>query len=75
MTQRIFDALRRYGSAAVGDIATEAMQEKGLDPAHDEPTRKDFVKRIGLQLQDMRRNRHVEKVGGRGGKARWRLRG
>jgi hypothetical protein len=73
LTQRIFDALRRDGAAAVGDIATDAMRDKGLDPAHDEATRHDFAKRIGLQLQDMRRNGHVEKVGGRGPSARWRL--
>ena len=74
MTQRIFDALRRHGSATVGDMATDAMQDKGLDPAHDDALRQDFAKRIGLQLQDMRRKGHVEKIGGRGAKARWRLR-
>jgi hypothetical protein len=73
LTQRIFDALRKHGTAAVGDVVTEAMQEKGLDAAHDEPTRKDFAVRIGLQLQDMRRKGHVEKIGGRGARARWRL--
>ena len=55
------------------DIASKAMYDKGLDPVNDQPTRRDFIQRVTLQLNDMRRKGHVRKVQGRGPGARWRL--
>ena len=73
LTQRVFDALREHGETSSSDIAPKAMYDKGLDPVNDQPTRRDFVQRVTLQLNDMRRNGHVEKIEGRAANARWRL--
>jgi hypothetical protein len=71
LTKRIFDAMRTRGTVTSAEIATEAMQDKGLDPASDPVTRTDFVRRVGLQLNDMVRKGKVEKI--RLGRAmRWR---
>jgi hypothetical protein len=48
------------------------MRDKGLDPDNDPVTRTDFVRRVGLQLNDVARKGKVERVG-RGRALRWRL--
>jgi hypothetical protein len=72
LTQRIFDALRERGEIASADVAVQAMRNKGLDAEHDPVTRTDFVRRVGLQLNDMARKGKVERVG-KGRALRWRL--
>jgi hypothetical protein len=47
------------GEIASADFAVAAMRDKGHDPV----TRTDFVRRVGLQLNDMQRKRKVERVG------------
>ena len=74
LTKRIYDAMRIGGSVASGDIAAEAMRDKGLDPDNDPVTRSDFVRRVTLQLNDMVRKGKVEKIG-RGRAMRWKLAG
>jgi hypothetical protein len=49
------------------------MYDKGLDPVNDIPTRRDFIQRVTVQLNDMRRKGHVVKLGGRGPISRWSL--
>jgi hypothetical protein len=39
------------------------MRDKGLDPDNDPATRTDFVRRVTLQLNDMRRKGKAEKIG------------
>jgi hypothetical protein len=73
LTQRIFDAMREKGEITSLDVAAIAMRDKGLDSDTDPATRTDFVRRVGLQLNDMVRKGNVEKVG-RGRAMRWRLR-
>jgi hypothetical protein len=72
LTQRIFDALRDRGEIASADVAVQAMRDKGLDPDHDPVTRTDFVRRVGLQLNDMARKGKVERIG-KGRALRWIL--
>jgi hypothetical protein len=72
LTQRIFDALREHGEIASADVAVAAMRDKCLDPMNDPVTRTDFVRRVGLQLNDMARKRKVERIG-KGRALRWRL--
>lgn len=72
MTKRIFDAMQVSGTVASADIALAAMRDKGLDPETDPATRTDFVRRVGLQLNDMQRKGKVEKIG-RGRALRWKL--
>src|SRR6266852_4785950 len=72
LTQRIFDALRERGEIASADVAVAAMRDKGLDPNNDPVTRTDFVRRVGLQLNDMARKGKVERIG-KGRALRWRL--
>jgi hypothetical protein len=72
ITARIYDALRDRDSVGSGDIATGIMHEKDLDPA-DKLLRMDFVRRVTLQLRELARRGHVEKIGGRGPATRWRL--
>lgn len=72
MTQRIFDALREKGTIVALDVALTAMRDKRLDPDNDPATRKDFVRRATMQLNDMNRKGKVEKIG-RGRAVRWRL--
>jgi hypothetical protein len=54
-------------------VAALAMRAKSLDPATKVAEFKDFDNRIRLQLNALRRGEIVEKLGGRGGEARWRL--
>jgi hypothetical protein len=72
LTQRIFDALREQGEIASADVAVQAMRDKGLDAENDPATRTDFVRRVGLQLNDMARKGKVERTG-KGRALRWRL--
>jgi hypothetical protein len=72
LTQRIFDALRERGEIASADVAVQAMHDKGLDPENDPATRTDFVRRVGLQLNDMARKGKVERIG-KGRALRWIL--
>jgi hypothetical protein len=72
MTKRIFDAMRERGTVTSLEIATKAMQDKGLDHEVDPVTRTDFVRRVTLQLNDMQRKGKVEKIG-RGRAMRWRI--
>lgn len=74
LTQRIFDAIREKGEITSLDVAAIAMRDKGLDPDTDPATRTDFVRRVGLQLNDMARKGKVEKFG-RGRAMRWKLTG
>jgi hypothetical protein len=72
LTKRIFDAMRTSGTVTSAEIAAAAMRDKGLDPENDPVTRTDFVRRVGLQLNDMVRKGKVEKIG-RGRAVRWKL--
>jgi hypothetical protein len=72
LTQRIFDALRERGEIASADVAVVALRDKGLDPDNDPATRTDFVRRVGLQLNDMARKGKVARIG-KGRALRWRL--
>jgi hypothetical protein len=72
MTKRIYDALRVSETISSVDVAVGAMRDKGLDPDHDPVTRTDFVRRVGLQLNDMQRKGKIERIG-RGKELRWKL--
>jgi hypothetical protein len=72
LTQRIFDALRERGEIAAADVAVQAMRDKGLHPDNDPDTRTDFVRRVGLQLNDMQRKGKVQRIG-KGRALRWLL--
>jgi hypothetical protein len=73
ITRRALDALRVGGTVTALDIAKQAMADKGLS-FEDRKVRTEFCRRISMQLNAMRRERKVERVGeGRG--ARWRLAG
>jgi hypothetical protein len=72
MTQRIYDALRESGEITSTDVALAAMRDKELDPDTDPETRRDFVRRVSLQLGDMHRKGKLERLG-RGKALRWRL--
>src|ERR1044071_394974 len=61
-TKRIFDMLRERGEIGSHDVAVKAMRDKGLDPDHDPATRTDFVRRVGLQLNDMQRKGKIERI-------------
>lgn len=73
LTQRIFNALREREEISSLDVAAIAMRDKGLDPDSDPVTRTDFVRRVGLQLGDMKRKGLVDRIG-KGSGLRWRLR-
>jgi hypothetical protein len=72
LSQRIYDALRGKETIASLDVAVIAMRDKGLDPDTDPVTRTDFVRRVGLQLNDMARKGKVERIG-KARALRWRL--
>jgi aspartokinase len=72
LTQRIFDALRERGEISSADVAAQAMRDKGLDADNDRVTRTDFVRRVGLQLNALQRDRKIERIG-KGRTLRWRL--
>jgi len=72
MTQRVYDAMREKGIISSAEVAAQAMRDKGLDADNDPTTRTDFVRRVSLQLGEMRRKGKVERVG-RGSALRWRL--
>jgi hypothetical protein len=72
LTQRIYDALREHGTISSVDVAAQAMRDKGLDPNTDPVTRTDFVRRVGLQLNALQRDRKIERIG-KGKALRWRL--
>jgi hypothetical protein len=74
LTQRIFDALRQHGTVSSADVAVEAMRDKGLDPTTDPVTRTDFVRRVGLQLNALKQEGKVERIG-KGSTLRWQLTG
>jgi hypothetical protein len=54
------------------DVAVIAMRDKKLDPGSDPVTRTDFVRRVTMQLSDLRRKGKVEKIGS-GRAVRWKL--
>ena len=72
LTKRIYDALRVAETITSTDVAVTAMRDKGLEPDHDPITRMDFVRRVGLQLNDMQRKGKIERLG-RVKALRWRL--
>jgi hypothetical protein len=72
LTQRIYEALRATDAVVSSGIAVIAMRDKGLDPDHDPVTRRDFVHRVTLQLNDMHRKGKLEKIG-KGPGLRWKL--
>jgi hypothetical protein len=72
LSQRVYAALRSAETITSADVAVAAMRDKGLDPATDPATRTDFVRRVGLQLNDMQRKGKVERLG-RGKALRWKL--
>jgi predicted transcriptional regulator len=73
ITRRVYDMLRGGGTVAAIDVAKQAIEEKGLS-FEDRRVRTEFARRITMQLNHMRWERKVEKVGvGRG--SRWRLAG
>jgi len=48
------------------------MRDKGLDPDSDPATRTDFVRRVGLQLNALKRDGKIERTG-KGSMLRWKL--
>ncbi len=72
ISRRIYDALRVQGSVSAVDIATQAMRDKGLDPAADRKIRTSFAQRFLTSLHDLRKAGKVERMGGGKG-VRWRL--
>jgi hypothetical protein len=72
MTQRIYDAFREHETVSSAELGLAAMRDKGVDPDNDPETRKDFVRRFGLQLNNMQREGKIERIG-RGKALRWRL--
>jgi hypothetical protein len=71
ITRRILDMLRVGGTVATIDVAKKAMEDKELS-FEDRRLRTEFCRRITMQLNHMRRERKVERIGeGRG--SRWRL--
>jgi hypothetical protein len=74
LTSRIYDVLREHRVTSSADVAVRAMKEKGLDPNHDQPIRKDFVRRVTLQMRELAAKGIVERMGGRGPASRWQLR-
>lgn len=62
----------RHGTISSADVAVQAMRDKGLDPETDPVTRTDFVRRVGLQLNALQRDRKIERIG-RGKTLRWKL--
>jgi hypothetical protein len=73
LTKRIYNALRISETITSAEVAAVAMRDKGLDHDHDPVTRTDFVRRVGLQLNDMQRKGKIERIG-RGKALRWSLR-
>ncbi len=71
LTRRVFDWLREKGDVSAGELAAEAMADKGFDPS-DGTTRRDFAHRFGMCLHDLLRQKTVERIG-RGKGVRWRL--
>jgi hypothetical protein len=74
LTKRIYDALREARGKPVNgaDIAVRAMLDKGLNPEADKATRRDFVRRVNMQLNNLAQKGKIN----RNGKARalrWRL--
>ncbi len=53
---------------SAGELATEAMDDKGFDPAASD-TRRDFVHRFGMTLHDLLRQKTVAKDRTRAGRA------
>jgi hypothetical protein len=72
LTKRIYDALRERSIIGSADIAADAMRAKGINPEADNATRKDFVRRVSVQLNSLALQGKVERVG-KGRSQRWRL--
>lgn len=72
MTQRIYDAFREHETVSSAELGLAAMRDKGVDPDNDPETRKDFVRRFGLQLNNMQCEGKIERIG-RGKHLRWKL--
>jgi hypothetical protein len=72
LTARVFDALRAAETITSADIAAQAMRNEGLDPGSDPTTRTDFIRRVGLQLNDLQRKGKIERIE-KGSSLRWRL--
>lgn len=72
LSNRIYDSLRERGEVTSVEIAIATMREKGLDPDNDIETRRDFVRRVGLQLGEMHRKGKLKRLG-RGKSLRWQL--
>jgi predicted transcriptional regulator len=71
ITRRIYDMMRGGGTVAAIAVAKRAIEEKGLS-FEDRRVRTEFCRRITMQLNHMRRERKVEKIGmGRG--VKWKL--
>jgi hypothetical protein len=62
ITRRVLEMLRVGGTIQAIDVAKQAMEEKGLS-FEDRPVRTEFYRRITMQLNHMRRQRKVEKIG------------
>jgi hypothetical protein len=71
ISRRALNMLRAGGTVTTLDIANRAMEEKEL-PLGDRRIRTEFCRRINMQLNAMRRERKVERIG-EGRAARWRL--
>ena len=71
LSRRVFDTLRERGETTAGDLAAEAMRDKGIAES-DRATYRDFTNRLITTLHRLRKRGSVEPIG-RGRGVRWRL--
>ena len=71
ITRRVYDMLRGGNTIQAIDVARRAMEEKEL-PLGDKKLTTEVSRRVAMQLNHMRRDGKVERIG-RGRGARWRL--
>lgn len=74
LTQRIYRGLRESPTGAVSSegLALTAMVEKGVN-SDDRILFKDFENRFRWQMEALRREGKIKKIGGRGPTAEWTL--
>lgn len=62
ISRRCRDLLREKGSVRADEVTVQAMRDKGLDP-ENRKLRADFTRRILVNLHDLTKGGHVQKVG------------
>jgi hypothetical protein len=63
ITRMIYDALRDRETVTAKELAELALTEKAI-PETDRKTRGDFVRRFHNVLHDLRRRKHLQRIGG-----------